>query len=93
MPHIRITSPTHAAAFALADLLLEYGATAGQTSAGGWEVVVSLDGPVPGRVPAALAATREWLEFCGFESTSVSLDGHTHLLRSSRSPTPPESVH
>jgi hypothetical protein len=49
MAHIRITSPTSAAAFALVDLLEEYGATAGATTSGGWEVVVPLDGPERGR--------------------------------------------
>jgi hypothetical protein len=88
MPHIRITSPTSAAAFALVDLLAEYGATAGPIRSGGWEIVVPLDEAERGQVPGALAATREWLDFCGFSSTSVTLDGHTHLLRDSRSSLP-----
>src|SRR5687768_6401305 len=88
MAHIRITSPTAAAAYVLVGLLAEYGATAGETRAGGWEVVIPLDAPHDGQVPTTLSVTREWLDLCGLGSTSVTLDGHTHLLLDTRSLTP-----
>jgi hypothetical protein len=49
-----------------------------------WEVCVELDGAPRDTVPLSLAAAREWLAQCELPATSVSLDGHTHLLRRER---------
>lgn len=81
MPSLCITSPSAAAAFVLVELLSEHGATAGPDRSGGWEIVVSLDGKGRGTVPACLAGAQEWLDTCGLPSTTIRLDGHTHLLK------------
>jgi len=85
MPSLRIASPSAAAAFILVDMLAEQHATASPQPGQGWEVVVPLAGRGNGVVPFCLAATREWLDTCGLRSTSIQLDGHTHLLSGSRS--------
>jgi hypothetical protein len=83
MAPLRICSPTAEAAHALVGMLTAYGATASPDSDGRWEVTVPLMGAGRGTIPEALAATREWLDLFSFGSTSVTLDGHTHLLRGS----------
>lgn len=88
MSPLRVSSPTAEAALALAELLAGHGATAGRDADGGWEVMVPLMGAGRGTIPEALAATREWLDGYGLRSTSVTLDGHTHLLRGSLTEAP-----
>lgn len=82
MTSIRITSPSAASALVLADLMADHGATA--TPVGDrWEVVVPLTDASREGVAFCLATAREWLDRCGLESTTVTLDGETHLLRGS----------
>jgi hypothetical protein len=82
MGSIRISAPTAAAASALVDLLDEHRATAAQDSDGAWQVDVPLDGTARSTIPLTLTTTRAWLEQHGLRSTSITLDGNTHLLRS-----------
>ena len=86
MASLRIEAPSAAAAFVLVDRLTSLGASAEGTSRGGWAIVVPLDGSPKGTVPECLARTREWLDLCSLPSTSVTVDGHTHLLHSDRLP-------
>jgi hypothetical protein len=86
MASLRIEAPSAAAAFVLVDRLTALGASAEQTSRGGWAIVVPLDGSPKGTVPECLARAQEWLDLCSLASTSVTVDGHTHLLRSNRVP-------
>ena len=81
MEAIRISSPTAGAAFILVELLAEHGATASPDVNGDWEVVVPLNGSRRGTIPVTLSVAQQWLDFCGLASTSVILDGETHLLR------------
>jgi hypothetical protein len=83
VPPLRISSPTAEAALALAETLAALGATATPDPDGHWEVTVPLLGAGRGAIPQALAATREWLDGLGLGAASVTLDGHTHLLRAS----------
>jgi hypothetical protein len=84
MASIRISSPSGAAALVLADLLSEHGATAMHEGGGNWQIVVPLDGAAGATVPQTLSVARQWLDQCGLDAASVRLDGHTHLLRSSK---------
>ena len=85
MGAITFASPTAAAAYVLVDLLNEHcRATATALADRTWEVCVELDGAPRDTVPLSLAAAREWLAQCELPATSVSLDGHTHLLRRER---------
>jgi hypothetical protein len=85
MGAITFASPNAAAAYVLVDLLNEHcRATATALADRTWEVCVELDGAPRDTVPFSLAAAREWLAQCELPATSVSLDGHTHLLRRER---------
>jgi len=48
-----------------------------------WEVRVEVGNAPRNVLPPCLAAAREWVDRCGLASASVTLDGHTHLLRGS----------
>lgn len=82
---LRIAAPSAAAAFLLVDKLAPFGARAESSTAGKWDIIVPLRGARREAVPTAIAATRDWLDECGLESTSMTIDGHTHLLRGSGS--------
>jgi hypothetical protein len=82
MAPFRICSPSASAALILLDLLSDYGATATQEADGRWEIAVPLNGS--DIVPQTLAVARAWLDECGISSAQITLDGHTHLLRSGR---------
>jgi hypothetical protein len=84
MASLRIEAPSAAAAFVLVDRLTSLGASTEGTARGGWVIVVPLDGAPKGTVPECLARTREWLDICSLASASVSVDGHTLLLRRNR---------
>jgi hypothetical protein len=49
-----------------------------------WAVIVPLNGAGRETIPESLSVTREWLDYCGFHATSVTLDGETHLLLGNR---------
>ena len=85
MGAITFAAPTAQAAYALVDLLGEHcDVTATALGDATWEVQVELDGAPRDTVPLSLAAARQWLAECELPATSVSLDGHTHLLRRER---------
>jgi hypothetical protein len=85
MASLTFASPTAAAAYVLVDLLHEHcRATASPQTDKTWEVRVELGDAPRDTVPLSLAAAKQWLEQCGLPSASVSLDGHTHLLRHDR---------
>jgi hypothetical protein len=89
MGAITFASPTAAAAYVLVDLLTEHcRATATALADRSWEVRVDLEGAPRDAVPLSLAAAKAWLAECGLPSSSVSLDGHTHLLRPERASRP-----
>ena len=82
MAPLIISSPTAAAAYVLVDLLDEHcRAVASPQLDSTWEVRVELSNAPRNILPLSLAAAREWLDRCGLASASVTLDGHTHLLR------------
>ena len=83
-PRLRIHAPGAAAALLLRERLDGYGATAESEPDGGWTVSVRLDAAPRETVPASFAITRDWAEEFGLASVPVDLDGHTHLVRSSR---------
>jgi hypothetical protein len=78
---IRISAPTAEAALALVEMLADYGATPQLDDRGHWEVIVPLDGICQGTFPTSLAAIRDWLDLCEIQTTTVTVDGNTHLLR------------
>ena len=78
--YLRIEAPSATTALTLAESLEELRARA-ISEGGRWAVVVSLRGAAPGTVPEALSRTRDWLMECDVSTTSITLDGHTHLLR------------
>jgi hypothetical protein len=81
-----IDAPTRQAGLALAEKLSLLGARAELVSHNGRvRVTVPLQSAGRELVPRTLAAIREWLEELDLGSTSVHLDGHTHLLRADRS--------
>ena len=80
MAHIRISSPSAAAAFVLTDLLGERGVTASPQADGTWEVAMTLDGSGPETVPVVLSAAREWLDTCGLSGTRIQVGAQTHSL-------------
>jgi hypothetical protein len=82
MASMRIFSPSAAAALVLADRLFKHGATAMHEEGGNWQILVPLDGASGATVSQALSAARDWLDECGLDAASVTLDGRTHLLRS-----------
>lgn len=82
MASLIISSPTAAAAYELVDLLNGHcRAVASPQLDSTWEVRVELSNAPRNILPLSLAAAREWLDRCGLASASVTLDGHTHLLR------------
>jgi hypothetical protein len=82
---LQIDAPDAATGMALAEKLAQLGGRADLVSIGArLRVSVSLQSASRDFVPRSLAATREWLEECELDSTSVRLDGHTHLLRADR---------
>ena len=84
MAPLIISSPTAAAAYVLVDLLNEHcRAVASPQLDSTWEVRVELGNAPRNVLPLSLAAAREWVDRCGLASASVTLDGHTHLLRGS----------
>ena len=84
MAPLIISSPTAAAAYELVDLLNGHcRAVASPQLDSTWEVRVELSNAPRNILPLSLAAAREWLDRCGLASASVTLDGHTHLLRGS----------
>lgn len=85
MEPLQIDVPNPRSGMVLAAKLARIGANAELVSdGGGLRVSVSLRFAGRELVPRSLAATREWLEECELDSTSVRLDGHTHLLRADR---------
>ena len=84
MAPLIISSPTAAAAYELVDLLNGHcRAVASPQLDSTWEVRVELSNAPRNILPLSLAAARAWLDRCGLASASVTLDGHTHLLRGS----------
>lgn len=77
MAHIRITSPTSAAAFALVDLLAEYGATAGPIKAEAGKSSSRSTGQSAARFPTRSPRR---------ESGSTSAGSHRHPSRSTGTP-------
>jgi hypothetical protein len=81
-PELLIEAPTAAAAFVLAGSLAEYGARA-VVEEGAWRVVVdrcsSVSNGVSG-VSGALSRARQSLAACGLATTTMTLNGETHLL-------------
>jgi len=70
------------AAHILVEMLARHGATANSGGAQeGWEVVVPVNDH-HGAVPACLKTVQWWLDICRIPSAVVTLDGHTHVLRS-----------
>lgn len=87
MAPLIISSPTAAAAYMLVHLLDEHcKADASPQIDSTWEVRVELTNAPRGVLPASLSAAREWLDQCGLPSASLSLNGHTYLLRGSARP-------
>jgi hypothetical protein len=85
MGAITFAAPTAHAAYVLVDLLgEECDVTATALGDSTWEVRVELDGAPRDTVPLSLSAARQWLAECELPAASVSLDGHTHLLRRER---------
>ena len=86
MEPLLIDAPTPQTGLALAEKLALLGARADLVSENGLvRVSVPLQSAGRDLVPRTLAAIREWLEELDLGSTSVRLDGHTHLLRADRS--------
>jgi hypothetical protein len=87
MAPLIISSPTAAAAYMLVDLLHEHcKAEASPHIDSTWEIRVELSNAPRDVLPASLSTAREWLDQCGLRSASVSLNGHTYLLRGSARP-------
>ena len=78
MSHVRISSPTAAAAFVLVELL--GGGDARPLADGTWEVVTSLNGSGPESLSSVLSTARAWLRTCALQGTRVSIGTDTHAL-------------